>query len=133
VVVLFWIFGALLASCGLGLVGLGTAMLAESNEAGAVGVLCGPPVCFGAYLFARAAVRARRDLHEHPLSEPQRRSRRTKLRFLVGYTASLIIGAIALPVPGTLRVIMVIAALLVVPPILALEFEPAKKRKPSGG
>ena len=108
-------------------------MLFEGNGAGLVGVLCGLPVCYGAYLFARAAVRERRDLQEHQLNEHQRRSRRTKLRFILGYTATLIVGAITLPVPGTLRVVMAIAALLVVPLILAREFEPAKKHRPRGG
>ena len=133
VVVLFAIFGALLASCGVGLVAVGTGMLVEGNAAGVVGVLCGLPACYGGYLFWRAAVRIRRDLHEHPLNWQQQRSRRGKIRFLLGYTVVSIVGSLTLPVPGLVRVLMVVAALVVVPVILAGQFEPAKRPKSSGG
>lgn len=129
VVALFAIFGALLASCGVGLVGLGIGMLSEGNSAGIVGVACGLPVCYGGYLFGRAAFRVRRGLRERPLNSRERRSRRRKVRFLLSYTASSIGGAIALPAPGAVRVLMVIGALLVVPVISAREFEPAKRHE----
>lgn len=132
-VVLFAIFGALLAACGLGLGALGIGMLVGGNTAGVVGVLCGLPICYGGYLFGRAAVRVRRDSHEHPLSEQRQRSRQRKVGFFLTYTASLIVGAVTLPVPAVVRAVMVISALLVLPAMLAREFEPAKKHKSPRG
>ena len=133
VIVVFALFGALLASCGVGFVALGIAMLIEGNSAGIVGVICGLPICYGGYLFGRAAIRVRRDLHEHPLNIQQRRSRQRKLHFFLGYTASLIVGAVTLPVPTILRVIMAVCAVLVLPVMLAREFEPAKRHEPPSG
>jgi len=131
--VLFALFGALLASCGIGFTSLGIVMLIEGNSAGIVGVICGLPVCYGGYLFGRAAVRVRRDLHERPPDGQERRSRQKKLHHFLSYTASLIVGAVILPVPTVLRVVMAVAALLVLPVLLAREFEPATRRKPPGG
>ena len=132
-VILFAIFGALLAGCGVGLVALGIGMLFESNSAGVVGVICGLPACYGSYLFWRAALRVRRDLHDRPPSLQQQRSRRRKVGALLGYTAATIAGVFTLPMPGLIRVLTVVATLIVVPVILAAEFEPPKRRKPSGG
>jgi hypothetical protein len=50
----------------------------------------------------------------------------------VASSASLILGAVALSGATLVRVVMVITVLLVLPLTLAREFEPAKKRKPSG-
>ena len=129
-VALFVIFGALLGACGVGLVGLGIGMLAEGQGAGVVGIVCGLPVCYGAYLFGRAAFRTRRDLQAHPLKPEQRRSRRARVRFVLVYTVSLIVGAVALPGPTPFRVLMAAFAVLVVPVILAGEFEPPKRHQP---
>jgi hypothetical protein len=133
VVVLFAIFGALLASCGVGLSALGIGMLVEGNTAGIGGIVCGLPACYGAYLFGRAAIRLRRDLHDHPLSVRQRRTRQGKLRYLLFYTASLIAAAVMMPVPTGVRVLLGVGAVLVVPLFLAREFEPAKNHDSSGG
>ena len=132
-VVLFAVFGALLGACGVGLAATGVWMLVEGNAAGVVGVVCGLPICYGGYLFGRAAVRVRRNLHEHPLSGARRRSRQRTVGFFLAYTASSIVGALILPVPTLFRVVMIVTALLVLPLMLAREFEPAKKQNPSGG
>ncbi len=103
-------------------------MLIEGDPAGVVGLGCGLPVCYGAYLFFRAAVRVRRELRRHPLTAEQRRSRRGMVRFVLGYTAFSIVGAVGLPVPTLVRVVMGISALAVMPLLLARQFEPAKKQ-----
>jgi hypothetical protein len=132
VVVLFAVFGALLGACGLGLAATGVVMLVEGNEAGVVGV-CGLLICYGGYLFGRAAGRVRRDLHEHPLSEQQQRSRKRSVGLFLGSTLTLIVGAATLPGPTIVHVVMVVTALLLLPLMLAREFEPPKKHKPSDG
>jgi hypothetical protein len=130
VVVLFAIFAAVLASCGVGLSALGVGMLAEGTGAGVIGIICGLPVCYGAYLFGRAAIRTRRDLHTHPPDADQLQTRRRAVRGVVGYTVAMIVGAVALPAPAAVRVLMAVSALLLMPLILARDFEPRKKRKP---
>jgi hypothetical protein len=130
---LFAIFGALLAACGAGLAALGIVMLAGGNGPGIVGVFAGVPLCYAAYLFARAAVRERRELREHPPDARQRRLRQAKVRFLLVYATALIVGVFVLPLPGAVRFLMVVAALLLVPLVLAREFEPAKKNRKSRG
>jgi hypothetical protein len=131
-VIVFAIFGAFLAICAIGLSGLGIGMLIDGNSAGVVGALCGLPVGYGGYLFWRAAVRVRRDLRDQPPNPEERRSHQATVRFLLGYAASLIIGAFVVPVPGVLRVVMIFAALCVLPLILARKFEPTQKRKAPG-
>ncbi|HEY2354558.1 MAG TPA: hypothetical protein VGH79_06650 [Gaiellaceae bacterium] len=125
---MFAIVAALLAACGIGLNALGVVMLGEGRGAGVVGVLCGIPVCYAAYVFARAAVRERRQLHRHPLSADERGARKKKVSSLLGSAAALIVGAFVQPIPGVLRVVMIFAALFAVPVLLALEFEPPKHR-----
>jgi hypothetical protein len=130
VVVLFAIFGALLSVCGIGLVAVGVGMMAEGTGAGVALILCGLPVCYGAYLFGRAAIRLRRELHDRPPNTDEKQARRKSVRGVLGYTAAMIAGAIALPAPGAVRVLMAVSAVLVMPVILARDFEPRKRREP---
>jgi hypothetical protein len=44
----------------------------------------------------------------------------------------LVLGALVLPIPTAIRVVMVVAAFLVLPLMLARGLEPAKKHRPSG-
>jgi hypothetical protein len=133
VIVLFAVVAALLGAFGLGFATWGVVLIAEGHAGvGLVGVILGLPPSYGAYLFGRAAVRVRRDLREHPPSEQQESYRRRKVHYYVGYTAAVVIGAVVLPVPAILRVLMVVGALLALPPMLAWEFEPSRKRKPPG-
>lgn len=129
-VVVFAIFAVLLGICGGGLIVMGIVMLAEGTGAGVVGIICGLPVTYGTYLFGRAAARVHRELRVHPPDEKQQESRRRSVRGVLGYTAAMIVGAVALPAPGAVRVLMAVSALLVMPLILARDFEPGKKRKP---
>ena len=126
--ILFGLFGLFLAACGVAIAGSGIDVLVAGDPAGLFGVGCGLPVFYGAYLFGRAAIRVRRDLRARSLTDDERHSRRRKAGFFVVYAASLIASAAALPGAAVPRVVMAIVAILVLPLLLAREFEPPRRR-----
>ena len=127
-IVLFAFVGLALSACGLGLVGVGVGLAVEGSVgAGALGLACGLLVSYGGYLFGRAAVRTRRQLHDHPLTPPEARSRRASVKHVLAYTTAVIVGDLVLPVPTGVRVVAAIGALLVVPLILVVDIEPPKR------
>jgi hypothetical protein len=70
----------------------------------------------------------RRSLEAEPLDEEQRKSRRRKIRTIVAFYAVAALSALALPMPGAVRVIVVLISVLVVPIILVSEFDVVKRR-----
>jgi hypothetical protein len=128
-VVLFAVVALAVSACALILIGVGAGLLVE-GEFGAAAFLsaCGAFVSYGGYLFARAAIRTRRHLRAHPLSEPQLRARRANVKHVLAYTAAVIVGYLVLPAPTGVRVVAVIGAVLVVPLILVVDVEPPKER-----
>jgi hypothetical protein len=104
-------------------------MMAEGSiGAGALGAACGMVVVYGGYLFGRAAVRTRRQLRLNAGTPSDRRVRRTNVRQVLGYVAMVAVSNLLLPVETGVRVLLAVVALLVAPLILAVRFEPAKKR-----
>ena len=128
VIFLIGLFAVMLGAAGSGLVGLGAVMTARGDVgAGLLGVAVGLFVLYGAYLFARAAWRTRRAL----LSESPAERRNTRRQALVSVASLLAVAAgnAVMPAPTPLRVIGAICAILLLPLVLAREFEPRKKKR----
>jgi hypothetical protein len=127
-VVFFALVAALFAALGLGLTAMAVAM-ATSDLGGLVVVGIGLFVCYGGYLFGRAAVRTRRELRLHPPTPEERLSRRRNIRHTVIFVAVMGLGNLALPLPMGVRVISAVGPLLILPLVLVVDFEPPKKRR----
>jgi hypothetical protein len=113
------------------LVGLGGVMAVRGEAGpGILAIAIGLVVSYGAYLFMRAAWRTRRALHAHPGTANQRNARRQRAWAIVGYGFLVAAGSVFAPVPVPVRVLSAVGALLVVPAVLAVEFEPPKRRPP---
>jgi len=125
VVVLAWICAAFFALCGAGLVVSG---FYASGAATAIAVLLGVVVASGSVPFIRSARRMRKTLKTAPLDDAARASRRHKIKSILGFYVVLIVSNLVLPVPGVLRGVMVISAVLVVPLVLIAEFDSVKRR-----
>ena len=131
VVVVIVLFATMLGAAGGGLVGLGVAMAARGEVGpGILAIVIGLVVSYGAYLFVRAAWRTRRALHAYPVTTDQRNDRRRRVWAIVGYGFAVAAGSVFAPVPGPVRVLSVVAGLLAIPVLLAVEFEPPKRRPP---
>jgi hypothetical protein len=130
-VALFMLVAAAFAACGLGLVGLGIVLAVEGTVAGGlIGAGCGVVIAYGAYLFGRAAIRIRYQLHAEPLTPVQTKARRSNVEHVLGYIAIIVIAELLLPVSTGVRVIAIIGALLLAPSLLVVDLEPPKRRKP---
>jgi hypothetical protein len=62
-------------------------------------------------------------LRGQPVAEGERRSRRSKVRAILGFYVACALSAALFPAPGAVRVIAVIATVLVVPLVLISEFD----------
>jgi hypothetical protein len=127
-VVLFALVAAAFVVVGLYFVVAGAVFLVRGDLAGVMGLI-GVLVLYGAYLFARVAWRVRRDAVEHPPSPEQRRVRRRTVGSVIAGTVAQAAFTFGLPVPTAVRVVSVVVALIVVPLILARDFEPSKPRR----
>jgi len=87
-------------------------------------------IAYGAYLFGRAAIRIRYQLHAEPLTPVQTKARRSNVEHVLGYIAIIVIAELLLPVSTGVRVIAIIGALLLAPSLLVVDLEPPKRRKP---
>jgi hypothetical protein len=75
-----------------------------------------------AYLFARSACRIRVNLR----GASGRARQRSTFNGIIGYSAVLVAADLFAPVPGAVRVIGTVAAILMVPVLLAFELEPRR-------
>jgi hypothetical protein len=129
-VVIFLLFGGFLGAAGVALVGAAIVLVARHDVGPALlGVALGSFVLYGAYLFGRVAFRVRREALMHPLTPEATASRR---RIVRGYLAVAVAQAVALfavPVPGLVRGVGAVIAILVVPLVLATEFEPRRRER----
>jgi hypothetical protein len=125
VVALAWVCALFLAVCGIGLVVAGF----YAGVGGlVVGVVLGLFVGAGSVPFIRAARRMHRALEAEPLDNDVRRSRRQKIRAILGFSAVSCLLVLVLPAPGAVRVIGVVTVLLVVPVVLVVEFDATTRR-----
>jgi hypothetical protein len=131
VIALFVLFALMLFVAGGGLVGAGIAMLLHGDIVGGlVGAAMGASVLFGAYSFARVAWRTKRQSGELPASAISNRRRRA--RSLLALLAAVTASGLLLPVPLPVRLISIVCAVMVLPVLLAREFEPAKRARHRG-
>jgi peptidoglycan/LPS O-acetylase OafA/YrhL len=128
VIGVFLLFATMLGAAGGGLVGLSGVMAARGEAgAGALSLVIGLVALYGAYLFARAAWRTSRAFR---VATPDERSDwRKRACAIVGYAFLVAAGSVFTPVPAPVRVIGAVVALLVVPVVLAREFEPPKRKR----
>jgi len=125
VVVLAWICALFFALCGIGLVVAGF----YAGGGGLVfGVAIGVFVAAGSIPFIRSARRMKKVLDSEPLDEDGRRSRRRTIQGILGFYALSCISALLLPLPGLVRVLIVIVTLLVAPLVLIGEVDKPKRR-----
>lgn len=127
VIVVFALFAVMLGVAGSGLVGLGAVMATRGEVGGGlVGLSMGVLVLYGGYLFTRVAWRTRRALlSDSPVERSNIRKRALgSLLYLLVVAA----GDAVMPAPTPVRVIGAIGAVLLLPLVLAREFEPPKKR-----
>jgi multisubunit Na+/H+ antiporter MnhB subunit len=125
VVVLAWVCAVCLALCGSGLIVAGF----YAGGGGLVlGVGLGVVVVGGSIPFVRAARRMNEARRDEPVTEAERRSRRRKVRAILGFYAACGLSAVLGPGWGTVRVIAVIAMVLVVPVALISEFDHVKRQ-----
>jgi hypothetical protein len=132
-VALFALFAACLAAAGLYLAGIGAVDGYRGDWGTASFAICiGAFVNYGAYLFARAAWRTRRERRTHPATPAEKTTRRRVVRGYLLFALAQAAFAFALPgsVPGGVRVLSVIGVVLVIPLWLAREFEPPKRTRP---
>jgi hypothetical protein len=129
VIVVFALFAVMLGAAGFSLVGLGGVMATRGEVgAGLLSLAVGVLVLYGAYLFARVARRTRRALLSDPSSPIERSDTQKRALGVFAYAFAVAAGSALMPVPTPVRVIGVISALLVLPLLLAREFEPPKNR-----
>jgi hypothetical protein len=127
VIVVFALFAVMLGAAGSGLVGLGAVMATRGEVGpGLLGVAIGLLVLYGAYLFARVARRTRRALLSDPCSPSERSDTRKRALAVFAYVLAAAAGSALMPAPIAVRVMAAIGALLVLPLLLAREFEPPK-------
>lgn len=122
---LAWVCALFFALCGSGLVVAG---VYAGGSASTIGIGLGVIVACGSIPFLRAARRMNRKLREEPVTDAERRSRRRKVRAILGFYAACGLSAVLGPGPGSVRVIAVIAMVLVVPLVLISEFDHAKRQ-----
>ncbi len=129
VIVVFALFAVMLGAAGSGLVGLGSVMATRGEVgAGLLSLAIGVLVLYGAYLFARVARRTRRAVLSDPSSPAERTETRKRALGVFAYALTVAAGSALTPVLTPVRVIGAIGALLVLPLLLAREFEPPKSR-----
>jgi hypothetical protein len=128
-VAVFLLFATMLGAAGGGLVGLGGVMAARGEVGpGAFSLVIGVVVLYGAYLFARVAWRTSRAFR---LAKPDEQSDwRKRACAIVGYAFLVAAGSVFTPLPAPVRVMSAVGALLVLPVVLAREFEPPKRKRP---
>ena len=126
VIAVFVVFALLLAGSGFGLVGVGVAVLLRGEVAGLLGLAIGVLILFGAYLFGRVAWRTRRASRE---LRPGTAGRRKRARAMLASAVAMAAGSVFMPFPVPVRVISIIMAFLVLPLLLAFEFEPPKRKQ----
>jgi high-affinity Fe2+/Pb2+ permease len=130
VTVIFGVFAALLGAVAAYCVGFGVNFLARGELGGGIfGLAVGILVGYGTYLFARAAWRTGREIRRHPLTSPERARRRKRVWSIIGSGIVLVLNSLLMPMPATARVIGVVVALIVLPVVLAVEFEPSKRKR----
>jgi hypothetical protein len=78
-----------------------------------------------AYLLSRSAWRIRVSV----VGASARAKRRSTVTAVVGYMGFLIVANVLAPVPGAVKVLMTIVAIVLVPVLLAAELEPRKPRE----
>jgi hypothetical protein len=88
----------------------------------------GVVVAGGSIPFVRAARRINKVRREEAVTEAERRSRRRKVRAILGFYAACGLSAVLGPGPAAVRVIAVIAMVLVIPLALISEFDHAKRQ-----
>ena len=128
---LFALVGFCFAAIAAFLVGQGCVVLTDGHSAAGTLEFCiGLFVSYGAYLFTRAAWRTHRDSTRPRAGDNQAARRRmTRGYLLFGFAQAAF--ALALPniVPGAVRVLSAVGAILVIPLLLAHEVEPPKRSK----
>jgi hypothetical protein len=103
-VALMALFAALLAACGVGLVGLGIGMSLENELAtGSLSVAFGLLTLYGGYLFGRGSWRTRAAIRGGEVSEVK--ARRTKVKVGVGFGPLSAVSAIFMPGSGAVTAI----------------------------
>jgi hypothetical protein len=129
-VAIFLLFGGLLGSAGVALAGAAI-VLAARHETGPalLGVALGCFVLYAAYLFGRVAFRVRREALVHPLTSEATARRRRIARGYLALAVAQAVAVFAVPMPGLVRVVGAIIAILVVPLVLASEFEPWRRER----
>jgi len=118
--------GLLIGGSGLALVGVGIAMAGSGSAGpGLFGMGLGLFVTLGGYLLVRAALRMRSASGGLSPGERKVRSRATK--YAVASALVVIVSVVLLPVPGVVRVVVCVIAVLTLPLGLARDFEPRRR------
>jgi hypothetical protein len=127
--VVFSLVAALFALAALYVAGLAVAFAVDHNPGFALVLLVISALAsYGAYLFARAGLRIHRQLRTHPLNPAQRTKRRARAWQIAAYYAVATVSNLALPLPPDGRVVMIVTGFIVIPAILAVAFEPPKRK-----
>lgn len=125
--VLFGGVAALFAAIGLGFVGLGVGMAVEGQVA--VGLVFALPVgvltLYGAYLFARTARRVPGT--DSAADVPAGRTHSVRPGFAVA--VSSLFGVLFLPIPGTVKAVMVAVVVLGTVVGMAAQSDPPQRRR----